>query len=228
MLFRGNLVPAIFKARPNRFLGVVEIDNGRTLCFIPNPGRMEELLHPDARVYMLEKGSPNRKTGFDLVLVDLAGTLVSIDSRIPNKVVAEAVEAGLLREFGGMRIAKREPVFEDSRLDFRLAGAQTSMMLEVKSCTLVENGTALFPDAPTERGRRHIRALMRALKAGRAAVLFLVQRSDAGSFKPNEETDPRFARTLKEATDLGVEVYAYNSRVTFKGVTINRRLPVML
>ena len=189
---------------------------------------MEELLHPDAGVYLLEKGSPNRKTGFDLVLVDLAGTLVSIDSRIPNKVVAEAVEAGLLCEFGGMRIAKREPVFEDSRLDFRLADAQTSMMLEVKSCTLVENRMALFPDAPTDRGRRHIRALMRTLKAGRAAVLFLVQRSDAESFKPNEETDPRFARTLKEAADLGVEVYAYNSRVTFKGVTINRRIPVML
>jgi len=161
-------------------------------------------------------------------LVDLAGTLVSIDSRMPNKVVAEAVEAGWLREFDGMRIEKREPVFQDSRLDFHLTDARTSMMLEAKSCTLVENGTALFPDAPTERGRRHIRALMRALKARRAAVLFLVQRLDAESFQPNEETDPRFARTLKEAADLGVEVYAYNSRVTFKGVTINRRLPVML
>lgn len=228
MLFGGNLVPAIFKARPNRFLGEVEIGNRRELCFIPNPGRLEELLHPDAEVYLLWKGLVNRKTGFDLVLVDLAGTLVSIDSRMPNKVVAEAMEVGLLREFDGMRIEKREPVFQDSRLDFRLADARTSLMLEVKSCTLVENGTALFPDAPTERGRRHIRALMRALKAMRAAVLFLVQRLDAESFQPNEETDPRFARTLKEAADLGVEVYAYNSRVTFKGVTINRRLPVML
>ncbi len=228
MLFGGNLVPAIFKARPNRFLGEVEIDNGRVLCFIPNPGRLGELLYPNARVYLLEKGTVNRKTGFDLVLVDLAGTLVSIDSRMPNKVVAEVVEGGWLRWFRGMRIVKREPVFEDSRLDFRLADAQTSMMLEVKSCTLVENGTGLFPDAPTIRGVRHMRALMRALKVGRAAVLFVIQRSDAESFMPNEETDPRFAQTLREAVDLGVEVYAYNSRVTFRGITMSRRVPVML
>jgi len=194
MLFGRELVPATFKARPNRFLGEVEIDGDRVLCFIPNPGRMEELLHPDANVYLLEKPSEHRKTGFDLVLVDLCGTLVSVDSRMPNKVVAEAIETRRMPVFRGLRIAKREPVFEDSRLDFRLVDAQTSMLLEVKSCTLVRDETGLFPDAPTERGRRHLRTLVRALEVGRAAMTFLIQRSDAVSLRPNEETDPRFCR----------------------------------
>jgi len=228
MLFGRGLVPATFKARLNRFLGEVEIDRRRVLCFIPNPGRMEELLHPDAKVYLLEKASEHRKTGFDLVLVDLDGTLVSVDSRTPNKVVAEAIETGRLHELHGLRIEKKEPVFEDSRLDFRLAGAQTSMLLEVKSCTLVEEETGLFPDAPTERGRRHLHALVRTLETGRAAVLFLIQRSDANAFRPNEGTDPRFAEVLRKAVECGVEVYAYNSRVTLQGVSMNRRVSVTL
>lgn len=221
-------MPATFKARPNRFLGEVETDGGRALCFIPNPGRMEELLHPDAKVYLLERVSEHRKTRFDLVLVDLDGTLVSVDSRVPNRVVAEAVEGGRLPEFHGLRIEKREPVFGHSRLDFRLAGASNAMLLEVKSCTLVVDGTAIFPDAPTERGRRHLNALVRALEAGRAAVLFLIQRSDADTFRPNDETDPQFAGALRDAVDLGVEVYAYNSRVTLQGVWMNRRISVKL
>lgn len=219
-------MPATFKARPNRFLGEVKIESGRALSYIPNPGRMEELLYPGAKVYLMEKASEHRKTRFDLVLVDLDGTLVSVDSRAPNKVVAEAIEAGRLPEFRGLRIQKREPVFEDSRLDFRLAGASTSMLLEVKSCTQVKDGTGLFPDAPTKRGRRHLHTLVRALDAGRAAVLFLIQRADAAAFRPNMETDPRFGEALREATEQGVEVYAYNSNVTLQGVSINRPVAV--
>lgn len=228
MRFGGALVPASFKARLNRFLGEVDMDGGPALCFIPNPGRMEELLRIDAQVYLLERSSEHRKTRYDLVLVDLDGTLVSVDSRTPNRVVAEAIEARRLAEFRGLRIDKREPVFEDSRLDFRLADGSDSLLLEVKSCTLVEDGTGLFPDAPTERGSRHLHALVRALEAGRAAVLFLIQRADATSFIPNERTDPLFADALREAATRGVEVYAYNSKVTFEGVSINRRVPVKL
>jgi sugar fermentation stimulation protein A len=228
MLFGEALKPAIFKARPNRFLGEVEIDGERALCFIPNPGRMKELLHPDAKVYVLEKTSEHRKTSLDLVLVDLDGLLVSIDSRVPNKVVAEAIKAGNLTEFIGMRIEKKETVFEDSRLDFGLSGKSVSMLLEVKSCTLVKEGGALFPDAPTERGRRHLHTLVRALDQGRAAMLFLIQRSDAIAFGPNQETDPLFSDALREAAEDGVEVYAYSSKVTLQGVSIGGGLPVIL
>lgn len=221
-------MPALFRERLNRFLGEVEIDGGRALCFIPNPGRMEELLRGGGRVYLLERPSERRKTRYDLVLVDLAGTLVSVDSRVPNRVVAEAIEEQRLPEFRGLRIERREPVFEDSRLDFLLSGGSGPLLLEVKSCTLVEDGVGLFPDAPTDRGRRHLRALMRARKAGRAAVFFLIQRGDAGVFQPNGRTDPRFAETLREAAAGGVEVYAYNVNVSLRGVTIHRRVPVRL
>ena len=221
-------MPATFKARHNRFLGEVEMDGGRALCYIPNPGRMEELLKIDVRVHLLERVSELRKTRYDLVLVDFGGVLVSVDSRAPNNVVAEAIEAGRLPEFHGLRIDKREFVFEDSRLDFRLTGGSASLMLEVKSCTLAEGRTGLFPDAPTERGRRHLHALVRALDLGRAAVLFLIQRGDADNFQPNRRADPGFAEALTEAAERGVEVYAYNSKVTREGVSINNRVPVEL
>ena len=219
-------MPATFKARHNRFLGEVEVDGGRALCYIPNPGRMDELLRIDVRVYLLERVSELRKTRYDLVIVDFGGVLVSVDSRAPNKVVAEAIDAGWLPEFHDLRIDKREPVFEDSRLDFHLTGGSASLMLEVKSCTLVDGRTGLFPDAPTERGRRHLHALVRALEIGRAAALFLIQREDADAFQPNRRTDSRFSEALREAAERGVEVYAYNSKVTLEGVSINKRVPV--
>jgi sugar fermentation stimulation protein A len=224
--FEATPVPATFRARPNRFLGEVEMDGETVPCFIPDPGRLKELLFPGARVYLLQRASEGRKTRHDLVLVDLGGTLVSTDSRVPNKVVAEALNANLLPEFRDLKIARTEPSFSDSRLDFLLDGARGTMLLEVKSCTLVEGRTALFPDAPTERGRRHLRALVEALNAGRAAMLFLVQRDDADGLRPNVGTDPQFARALREASDGGVEVYAYNSRVTLEGISISRRIAV--
>lgn len=221
-------MPATFKDRLNRFLGEVEINGRRALCFIANPGRLEELLIIDAKVHLLERASEHRKTRYDLVLVDSAGTLVSIDSRVPNKVVAEAIESQQLSEFRGLWIDKKEPVLGDSRLDFRLIGGSGSLLLEVKSCTLVEDGAGLFPDAPTERGRRHIHTLVRALEEGRAAIFFLIQRADADVFEPNVESDPQFSEALSEAAERGVEVYAYNSKVTLKGVSIYRRVPVEL
>jgi sugar fermentation stimulation protein A len=228
MLFGGDLKPALFKARPNRFLGEVEIDGERSLCFIPNPGRMKEFLHLDAKVYVQRKPSGHRKTSLDLVLVDLDGILISVDSRVPNNIVAEAIEAGHLTEFQGMKIEKKETTFEDSRLDFGLSGSSVHMLLEVKSCTLVKDGVALFPDAPTRRGRRHLHTLISALDLGRAAILFLIQRSDAKAFAPNQETDPLFSEALREAAEEGVEVYAYNSNVTLHGLSIGSKLPVIL
>lgn len=228
MRFESPPLPATFRERLNRFLGEVEIEGGKALCFIPNPGRMEELLRCSSSVYLLERPSEHRRTRYDLALVDLAGTLVSIDSRVPNKVVAEAIDRQRIPELRGLRIERREPVFEDSRLDFRLAGDLASMLLEVKSCTLVEDGIALFPDAPTERGRRHLNALIRALESARAAILFLIQRADANAFRPNRVTDPQFEEILKEAAEHGVEVYAYSSEVTLRGVSIYKRVPVDL
>ncbi|NIN70086.1 MAG: DNA/RNA nuclease SfsA, partial [Anaerolineae bacterium] len=178
--------------RPNRFLGVVEVQGSAEMCFIPNPGRMHELMAPGTRVYLLEKRGEHRKTRYDMVLVDHRGVLVGVDSRLPNTLFAEAVDAGRLRGFRGCSVERSEPVFQDSRLDLVLSDGEGQVMVETKSCTLVMEGVALFPDAPTKRGARHMRTLVKALEGGRAAVVFVIQRGDAHEFKPNDGTDPVF------------------------------------
>ena len=228
MRFSGRLVPAIFQSRPNRFLGVVLVDGVETLCFIPNPGRMKELLYRGARVYLLLVQSDTRKTQYNLTLVDHEGTLVSVDSNVPNRLVREAVDRGIIEPFEGFRVKKAEYTFGESRLDFLLESDSGKLLLEVKSCTLIRDGVALFPDAPTKRGSRHLRTLTRGLTQGRSAVFFLIQRSDANSFRPNMETDSDFATNLKEANREGVEVYAYSSRVDFDGVFLGSRVPIDL
>lgn len=228
MRFSGPLVPATFLDRPNRFLGSVQINGGLAQCFIPNPGRMNELLRPGAEVFLLERSSEKRKTAYNLVIVDFGGVLVSIDSMTPNRVVAETIEAGSIPEFQGFSVGKREHIYGDSRLDFLLGGETGQLLLEVKSCTLVREGVGLFPDAPTARGSRHLMTLVDGLKEGRAAAFFLIQRADAVCLKPNEETDPEFAVNLREAHRGGVEIYAYTSEVTLEGVFLKERVPVIV
>jgi sugar fermentation stimulation protein A len=228
MRFSGRLVPAVFQSRPNRFLGVVLVEGIETLCFIPNPGRMKELLYRGARVYLIQVQSETRKTQYNLALVDHQGTLVSVDSNVPNKVVREAVDRGIIEPFKEFRVKKAEYTFGESRLDFLLESDSGKLLLEVKSCTLIRDGVALFPDAPTKRGSRHLRTLTRGLTQGRSAVFFLIQRPDVNSFRPNMETDPDFAANLKEANREGVEVYAYSSRVDFDGVFLGSRVPIDL
>lgn len=228
MRFSSPLIPATFRERPNRFLGHVELKGERMECFIPNPGRMRELLRPGVKVHLLEKWGPRRRTRYDLVLVEYDGTLVSIDSRTPNRVLREAIQAGRIPEFDGLRVERMEPTFQDSRFDLLLRGERSTLILEAKSCTLVEEGVALFPDAPTKRGTRHLKTLVKALEIGRAAIFFLIQRNDAEAFTPHEAMDPGFAEALREAASAGVEVYAYDSTVTLTGVALNMKLPVIL
>lgn len=227
MLYNAPLIPAVFESRPNRFLGKVWIDGSVSKVFIPDPGRLRELLKPGSKVYLLKKDGLGRKTRFDLVQVDLGHVRVSTDSRLSNRVFEEALASDLLPEFKGSKIMKREPVFEGSRLDFEL-GDHGLIYVEVKSCTLVEDGVGLFPDAPTLRGSRQLESLVKALEFGRSVLFFLVQREDAGSLKPHTDMDPNFSRALREASDRGVEVYAYNARVSSKGVSIGGRIPVIM
>jgi sugar fermentation stimulation protein A len=214
--------------RPNRFLGVVEMEGSEEMCFIPNPGRMHELMVPGTRVYLLEKRGERRKTRYDMVLVDYKGVLVSVDSRLPNTLVAEAVHDGRLREFKGYTVERTEPVFHDSRLDLVLSDGEEQVMVETKSCTLVEEGVARFPDAPTKRGARHMRTLVKALDGGRAAAVFVIQRDDAQEFMPNDRTDPVFGEALRLAASMGVEAYAYVSDVSLRGVEVRERVPLRL
>jgi sugar fermentation stimulation protein A len=226
MRFPRPLVPGFFQFRPNRFLGVALLDGVETLCFIPNPGRMKELLNHGTRVYLTPVQSETRKTRYNLSLVDHQGVLVSVDSNVPNKLVLEAIDRSLIEPFQDFHVEKAEHTFGESRLDFLLEGDTGKLFLEVKSCTLIREGVALFPDAPTKRGSRHLKTLTKSLEHGRAAVFFLIQRPDANSFRPNKETDPDFAANLSEADKKGVEVYAYTSHVNLDGVFLGNRVPI--
>ncbi|MFA9495746.1 MAG: DNA/RNA nuclease SfsA [Candidatus Bathyarchaeota archaeon] len=213
--------------RPNRFLGVVNLNGNHVEAFIPNPGRMHELMVPSTRVYVIPREGAHRKTKFDLTLVEYNDTLVSIDSRLPNHMLREAIDEDL-PEFEGYRVERAEPTFHDSRLDLKLTDGANQILLEAKSCTLVVDGVALFPDAPTKRGARHMNTLVKALELGRAAACFVIQRNDAREWRPNEEMDPEFTASLRNAVENGVEAYAFICDINLDTVSILKRVPINL
>ena len=192
MRIHGTLVTGVFNRRPNRFTALVSIDGREVRCFLPNPGRMGELLVPSVKLVLREVESRRRKTRYDLIAVHNDGRLVSIDSRVPNLLLLEALKEGKLEEFPRYSMIKPEYVYGRSRFDFLLSNNVERCLMEVKSCTLVRNRVALFPDAPTARGRRHLLELAKAKREGyRACVLFIIQRTDVDAFSPNDETDPK-------------------------------------
>jgi sugar fermentation stimulation protein A len=219
-----------FVARDNRFRVTVEVDGRTVRAHLPNSGRLGELLVPGRRVQLVERPGAQRKTGYDLALVQFEGRWVSVDARLPNELVAEALAAGRLAPLADYPVVRREVSWGRSRFDFLLeAPDRPPCLLEVKSVTLVLDGLACFPDAITARGRRHVEELAAAVATGyRAVVLFVVQRDDAVGFRPHDESDPGFAQALCDAARRGVEVYAYACRVESDRIEIARGLPVYL
>jgi sugar fermentation stimulation protein A len=222
------LLPATFERRLNRFAAQVRL-NGRSIqAHVANSGRLKELFAPGACVYLAARPGVSRKTQYDLELVDRDGVLVSADARLSSTLVFEAFQSGMLPQFAVFSQAQREVQFRDSRLDLRFGGSRADCFVEVKSITLVRNSVALFPDAPTERGRRHVEALRLARKSGhRAAAIFVIQRPDAMAFAPNDETDPAFGDALRRAARAGVEVYAYRCSVTLERIELLGTVPVL-
>lgn len=205
----GKTIRGFFQRRLNRFLALVKVEERVLPSFVPNPGRMHELLIPGTEVVLREVLGENRKTGYDLIGVLHEGQMVSVDSRVPNRLVFEALKNGDIKEISDYPIIKPEYNLGHSRFDFFLANEKERCLLEVKSYTLVEDGVAKFPDAKTERGRKHMTDLMKANReAYRTLVLFVIQRSDAKVFVPNDETDPEFGKAIRDAALEGVEVYA--------------------
>ena len=226
MRFRGLLVPGRVRRRLNRFAVEVETEGGAGVAHLANSGRLTELLQPGTPALLRPARAGSRRTAYDLALVHYAGGGVSVDARLPNAVVAEALAAGRLAPFRGYDRVRREVRWGACRLDFLLEGAAGRCLLETKSVTLVEEGCALFPDAPTLRGARHVRTLAAARQAGeRAAVLFLIQRPDAVRFRPHPTADPALAAALREAAAVGVEVYAYRCAVSPEGMEILGPVP---
>ena len=226
-----RIIKGVFQERPNRFAAFVKIGDNVLLTFLPNPGRMHELLIPRTEVFLRKVMKENRKTCYDLIGVSYNGQMVSLDSRVPNKLVLEALKNKDIKELSEYTLIKPEFSYGHSRFDFFLANKHESCLLEVKSSTLVKDGVAMFPDAVTERGRRHVNELAKAKKEGyRACILFLVQRTDAYSFTPSDETDPKFGKALRNAANEGVEVYAYKTEIAnnFSSITLSSRLKVDL
>jgi len=225
----GRTFRGVFQERPNRFLALVRVEDMILPSFLPNPGRMHELLTPGTEVILREVLKEDRKTDFDLIGVFYNGQVVSVDSRVPNKLVLEALRNRDIEELSEYNIIKPEYGYGHTRFDFFLANEHESCLLEVKSCTLVKDGVALFPDAETERGRRHVRDLVKAKKEGyRACVLFVVQRTDAHVFAPNDETDSEFGKVLRDAAVEGVEVYAYYSEFVENKILLKGKVKVEL
>ncbi|MEE8390747.1 MAG: DNA/RNA nuclease SfsA [Anaerolineae bacterium] len=223
------LVAGRFARRDNRFRVTIEIEGERVAAHLPNSGRLTELLTPDRLCWLTEFDDPRRKTRFDLTLVEYAGTLVSVDARLPNYLLAEALAAGRLEPFRDYDGIEREVRIGKSRLDFRLSGVAGVCWVEVKSVTLVEGGVARFPDAPTARGVRHLGELTTAVRRGdRAAVVFIIQRADAQRFAPHDQADAAFGVALREAAGAGVGVYAWMCEVSQRAITIAGRIPVDL
>lgn len=226
-----NVCPARFIARPNRFIARVEVDGKEETVHVKNTGRCRELLVPGAKVWLEERDLPGRKTKYDLIAVEKerpdGPLLINMDAQAPNKIFGEWVRAGGF--LPGITAVRPEFTYGESRLDFCLETAEGPCLVEVKGVTLEENGAARFPDAPTERGVRHIRELRRAAEAGWGAVLFfVVQMENIISVAPNDETHPAFGAALREAAERGVRVCAWDCAVTPESIAIRRQVPVIL
>ncbi len=198
------------------------------LAHLPNPGRMEELLHPGARLVLVRRKGENRKTGCEVLGVVKGGEKILLDTRLSNDIAEEAIETGRISGLMGFSLLRREFNWMDSRFDFLLGRRGLKCIVEVKASTLLEGSVALFPDAPTLRGRKHLLTLARACRVGyRACVVFMVHRTGASSFSVNSVTDPRFSQAFYDARTAGVEAYAYKCQWKGRSAKTAGSLPII-
>lgn len=225
MKLYDQTIDGVFLDRPNRFIARVRIGEEIELCHVKNTGRCAELLVPGARVTLFVSGRQNRKTKYDLVAVQKGALYINMDSQAPNRAAGEAMP----RLFPRATLIRPEVVYGESRLDFYIEETANRTWLEVKGVTLEENGVALFPDAPTERGRRHLGELEKCLRAGdRAVLLLVIQMKGVSCFRPNRRQDPAFANALVRARRAGVEIWAYDCLVTPDSMTLDQPVPIEL
>ncbi|MCG8353014.1 MAG: DNA/RNA nuclease SfsA [Chloroflexales bacterium] len=227
LAFGSPLVEAVFLRRPSQLVIEAQLEDKSVRAHMADQGHLLELFYPGARLLLAPRNEIGRKTAFQVVGVYVGDELVSLDVQLPNRLVTAALSAGALPQFARYTKFSSEVMVKSHRFDFRLGEGLMTCLLEVKSVEQVVNGLAIFPDAPTERGRHQLEALTTLVQKGqRAAMLFIVQRSRACALVPNEETDPLFARTLRQAIAAGVEVYAHLCPLTPDGITLGEGLPV--
>ena len=216
-----DYVKGIFKNRPNRFIAEVEVDGEIQIAHVPNTGRCKELLVEDAVVWLKPSDNPNRKTKFSLHFVENKGVLVSLFSQEANKIVYDAIIDGKIEELSGYDYHQRDKTVDNSRIDIYLANGDDDCYVEVKGVTLIIDGEARFPDAPTERGAKHLKELIKLKKEGkRCVVFFLIQHPIGKFFRPNWDNDPVFSQTLNDAYDAGVEILVYRCDNQLDGIEL--------
>lgn len=230
MKYNKKIVKAEFINRPNRFYSTVKVNGEEIKVHVPNTGRCKEILIPGCTVFLREETNPTRKTPYDLMAVYKGEKLISIDSHIPNKVIDEALKNKKVKGLEKYTNILREKTFGKSRFDFKLSTDEgEEYFLEVKGVTLEDNGYARFPDAPTERGARHLLELVEAKKQGYGAgAMFLIQLEDVNKFSPNDTGDKAFGEALRFAKENGVDIFAYNCIVTEESIEINRPVEIIL
>lgn len=223
----SNIEQAVFKERPNRFVAYVETARGREICHVKNTGRCKELLTPDAVVYVQRNDNPARKTKLDLIAVQKNDYLINMDSQAPNAAVKEWLEQGNL--FSEQAKIYPERTYGESRFDFYIEDGDRKIFMEVKGVTLEDEGVCRFPDAPTERGVKHIRELIRCMDEGyEAYILFVIQMCPVKYLEPNDKTHQAFGDALREAARAGVHVMARDCRIETDRMEIRNEVEVRL
>ena len=229
---------AVFNSRPNRFIAHVETERGMEVCHVKNTGRCKELLVPDARIWVQRNDNPARKTALDLIAVQKGNLLINMDSQIPNRVAEEWIRGGhfgIRRSDGERHVFSRETRirpetrYGDSRIDLYLEDGDVRMFLEIKGVTLEEDGVARFPDAPTERGVKHVHELIRCHEDGyEAGILFVIQMKGVHRMEPNDRTHPAFGEALRDAARAGVHIMAVDCLVEPDSICADEEVEVRL
>lgn len=229
MKLGDRIVDGIFLERPNRYLAKVDILGVEVFAHVPDPGRLPGLMIPGRKVRLVYNPGPKRKTDYTLVLVRHGSLWVSVYPVFANALVKDAFEKRSLPFLTGYEKFSSEVKMGKSRFDFKLEFGGSPAYVEVKSVSLVEKTVGKFPDAPTERGVKHLQELIELRKQGtRAAVLFVSQRSDTRSIIPNDTIDPKFGDWLRKAKKQGVELYGTNCKVTASSVSLNKPVEIVL
>ena len=222
-----DLTQCSFLCRVNRFIAKCSLNGEEVTVHVKNTGRLRELLLPGARCYLEMSGNPARKTAYDLVAVEKDGRIVNIDSQAPNLIAKEWVKSG---GWGDVTDVRSEVTWGDSRFDLGCRSGNTPCLIEIKGVTLFDNaGVAIFPDAPTTRGAKHLHGLIKAAASGmKAGLIFVIMKEDAVALRPNDLTDPGFSAALREAAASGVHLTAACCRVTADSAEIVRTVPILL
>jgi len=223
----NNIHEGIFRSRPNRFIAHVEIDGRIEPCHVKNTGRCKGLLVPGTKVYLNQSDNPNRTTKYDLVTVHKGDILINMDSQAPNRVFNEYLQTG--KYLNNITFIKPELKYGNSRFDFYVETTERKIFIEVKGVTLEYDGVAMFPDAPTERGVKHLNALVKSIQDGyEAHVVFIIKMQGINYFTPNYEIHQAFGEALVNAHNAGVKINALGCNVTPSSLTIVYSVPIKL